>query len=93
MAGNREESPGNGDLEETHSRHGKVHQVFERGEAEAYRRGIDYAVVTLVEIGAFPQQEPEHEQFGGFFRNGGTEERGLQRIQEGGGFFGEHSEA
>ncbi len=70
----------------------QVFEVFEGRETHAHANGIDDAVHPLVEIRILLQEQPQAEQLGRFFRDGGAEEGLPQSVAEGMDFLREQAQ-
>ena len=71
----------------------QVFDVLEGGESHAHADGVYDAVHAFVKVPALAQEEPQQEEFGGLFRDGGAEESRAEGVAQSGDAFREKTHA
>ena len=70
----------------------QVFDILEGREAHPHAHGIHNAIHPFIEILALAQEQPQHEQLGGLFRNGGAEEGTAESVHATVDFCGEQAQ-
>ena len=76
MGRNGEQGPHNADRQEAVIIIEQIDKIFSCRKPKRHAHSIHYSVKFFVKMPVFPQQEPQHDKLGDFFRNGSPPEGG-----------------